>query len=407
MRKRWLTPEERSHLAEVRARWTSFGFSTKPSDRDATRRAIESIYDAAGLGAPHLVWCGSPLSLMLTANLVLWSESYRAWFGWQRTHALRDRVSGSIRDSVETSLEYSVRDARQRGAWRHFFGHTDPAPWTSVTEPFRRSAQQSLSTAVTPLVEDWVVETARRALELSPVFSSVRDGVSRAVQAFLDHVSSLAGYRVWNVRQEPLVHGQHNADWVGLCDYFSDILALRAKGRGFSGYALLAASAGWALPRARTCWVSERPTVVKRDDTGRLHAESGPALVYPDGWESHFWHGVHVPREWIERSRKLDLEYVFNWRQPEQRRALAEIAGGWDGLLHHRGIRVIDHDADPAIGTLLGWDSGGGHARFLRVRCGTGRTFALPVPAECRTAREANAWTYGLRPGDYALEVRT
>jgi hypothetical protein len=46
-------------------------------------------------------------------------------------------------------------------------------------------------------------------------------------------------------------------------------------------------------------------------------------------------------------------------------------------------------------------------ARFLRVRCATGRDFVLSVPLQMRTALEANAWTYGMNPEDYQLEVRT
>jgi len=41
------------------------------------------------------------------------------------------------------------------------------------------------------------------------------------------------------------------------------------------------------------------------------------------------------------------------------------------------------------------------------VTCGTGRTFALPVPPEMTTALAANAWTYGLEAKDYMPEVRT
>ena len=46
-------------------------------------------------------------------------------------------------------------------------------------------------------------------------------------------------------------------------------------------------------------------------------------------------------------------------------------------------------------------------ARFLRVRCATGRDFVLSVSGFVRTAREANAWTYGLNETEYELEART
>jgi len=48
-----------------------------------------------------------------------------------------------------------------------------------------------------------------------------------------------------------------------------------------------------------------------------------------------------------------------------------------------------------------------GPARFLYVRCGTGRDFVLRVPPAVETALAANAWTYRLRPDEYRLEIRT
>jgi hypothetical protein len=57
----------------------------------------------------------------------------------------------------------------------------------------------------------------------------------------------------------------------------------------------------------------------------------------------------------------------------------------------------IDIDPDPQIGELLEVEMPEvGVERFLRVTCGTGRTFALPVPPTVTTALEANAWTYDI-----------
>ena len=49
-----------------------------------------------------------------------------------------------------------------------------------------------------------------------------------------------------------------------------------------------------------------------------------------------------------------------------------------------------------------------GREKFLKVVCGTGRQFAIPVPPEMKTALEANAWTFGLTPEELLpLEIRT
>jgi hypothetical protein len=82
-----------------------------------------------------------------------------------------------------------------------------------------------------------------------------------------------------------------------------------------------------------------------------------------------------------------------------------------DGLrtLEELDAKTIDKDDDPMIGELLEVDIPEiGREKFIRVLCGTGRTFAIPVPPEMRTALEANAWTYGIDPVELSqLEVRT
>jgi hypothetical protein len=77
-------------------------------------------------------------------------------------------------------------------------------------------------------------------------------------------------------------------------------------------------------------------------------------------------------------------------------------------VLEQLNARVIDTDDDEEIGQLLEAEiPESGPERFLRVRCGTGRTFVLPVPRECNTAHEANAWSYGLDAMSFKPEVRT
>ena len=52
--------------------------------------------------------------------------------------------------------------------------------------------------------------------------------------------------------------------------------------------------------------VSDFPTVIGRDDANRPHGERGPSIAWRDGWARYTWHGVVVPREWIEQRDQLD-----------------------------------------------------------------------------------------------------
>lgn len=150
------------------------------------------------------------------------------------------------------------------------------------------------------------------------------------------------------------------------------------------------------------------PTIVKFDDSHRLHSEDGNALEFADGYGLACWHGTVVPVEWIKNRTTLDPKIALTEPNVERRRAAAEIIG-WARVLRETPHREIDRDADPQIGTLLSVDlPDAPDSRFILVRCATGRDFALPVPREMQTALAANAWTYGIEPIDLrVLELRT
>ena len=81
---------------------------------------------------------------------------------------------------------------------------------------------------------------------------------------------------------------------------------------------------------------------------------------------------------------------------------------GWDKVIEQLKPTVIDKNEDPMIGELLEVNlPDSGRERFLKVLCGTGRTFVIPVPNHLKSANSANAWTYGLSVTEFAPEVRT
>ncbi len=153
------------------------------------------------------------------------------------------------------------------------------------------------------------------------------------------------------------------------------------------------------------CLCSERPTRLLWDDRYRLHNPTGPAVEYADGFSVFSWHGTRVKRAWIET--KPAAAEVLREPNAEIRRAGCEIIG-WDSVIAELGAVTIERDPDPEIGELLEVElPDAGKARFLRVRCGTGRTFVLSVPSEMTTALQANSWSYGLESSEYKLEKRT
>lgn len=416
-RKSVLTADDQRRIPEYRERWQNIGFSTRPAEREAAEEAIRFLYWQIRLESPRIVWCDSPFSLMLSAALVLSPMWYWQWFRTcGRRVPMRDRVAPSVREAAERAFECSVAAARADGTYHPNSGCSDWKPWLSVGREIRRSLALAWDNPGFGLADPPVVDAARRAMGLDEPFRNAVGSLRSASEGvFLDHVPRGllcgpldGGHNIewWRHRDEVLL-GQYDADWIGLHEYLVDICDARSDGIASSGFGLLCRSAGWALPRARVCWVCERPTSLQRDEAGRLHSADGPAVSYPDGWEPYSWHGVRVEEEWIRNPESLDPESILGQPNLELRQAMADIAGGWDVVLARAGARPIDRDDDPLIGTLLEVDTRGQRARFLEVLCGTGRRFLLHVPPECRTAREANAWTYGLPADQYAPELRT
>jgi len=169
----------------------------------------------------------------------------------------------------------------------------------------------------------------------------------------------------------------------------------------------LAESAGWWWPFAGAAILTDRPVRLERDDRHRLHCLTSAAIEYPDGWGVYAVHGVRIPPAWITAPGTLTPQVALTHRNIEQRRAACEVLG-WSTILAAVGAKTIDADPDPEIGILLRADlPDAPGSQFLRVRCGTRREFTLPVPGDVKTARAANAWTYGLTPTQYKTEVRT
>ena len=204
-----------------------------------------------------------------------------------------------------------------------------------------------------------------------------------------------------------IMFGNHEAHWLSLYDYFHHEVGVKNLDKVFP-LIEVAKSCGWVYCSRETAIVMDRPEFVKMDEQNRLHCENGPAILYPDGFTVYSWHGVRVPGEWIENKASLTAATALTVENIEQRRAAMEILG-WDNIIKELDAKIIDQDDDPMIGTLLEVNIPDiGPEKFLRVVCGTGRTFAIPVPPDMKTALAANSWTYGFSNDELKdLEIRT
>jgi hypothetical protein len=155
--------------------------------------------------------------------------------------------------------------------------------------------------------------------------------------------------------------------------------------------------------------VSDFPEIILKDDQNLPHCETGPSHRWRDGWSLYHWHGTRIPAEWIEDKASLTPKIALSQSNMELRRAACEILG-WSNILASLDAKTIDSDADPEIGELVQVNLPDLRepVKFLRVRCGTGREFAIGIPPHITKALDAQAWIVGLENSDYQPpEVRT
>jgi hypothetical protein len=170
----------------------------------------------------------------------------------------------------------------------------------------------------------------------------------------------------------------------------------------------LSKSAGWCLPYRNVCFVSERHKICKLEN-GRIHSETGPAIRYPDGFEIHAWHGVRLPKEWVENRETIDPAEILKCENVEQRAAGAAMIG-WNRMVKVLKRKVIDGDPDSDMGALIELTLPGLRepGRFLQAKCPRNGTIVEGIPRvsdidnlPIETAIAAQAWRIGDPQSEY------
>jgi len=172
----------------------------------------------------------------------------------------------------------------------------------------------------------------------------------------------------------------------------------------------IAREAGWSILFWDWAFICARPQVIERDERGRLHCLTGPAVKYPDGFGVWAVHGVRVPQYVIETPAAITVADINGEANAEVRRVKIERFGAHRYLLES-GAKEIHADD---FGTLYRRDLLNDEP-LVMVKVvnstpeadGSFKDYFLRVPPAMRTAREAVAWTFGKSKADYQPAVET
>ena len=369
--------------------WVSVGDSVRVSVGDSVR---DSVRDSVGNSVRDSVWNSVGNSV---GNSVWNSVGDSVW----------DSVRDSVWDSVWVSVGNSVRDSVLTSVLTSVWNSVGNSVWNSVGNNVRDSVGNSVWNSVRDSIRDSVWDSV-----WDSVGNSVRNSVWNSVG---DRVLTSVGNSVWNSVGDSVrdsVYGQHEASWLAFYEFFREKCGLLEQTHKLVGLWELAKSAGWAYPTKDICFVSERHTTLCRDERGRLHNMSGPAIQYPDGWEIYAVHGVRVPENIINKPLEITTSRIDEQRNTEIRRVMIDIYGQ-SRYLQDSGAKLLATDR---FGKLWKKDlSDDEPIVMVEVKNSTPepdgsiKDYFIRVPPSMATPQEAVAWTFNLPKDEYNPLVET
>lgn len=386
-----LTQQQIEKLSFYRDKWLEIELSCEPRNLKSAKNAALDLYAQQGFEKPKLFFqFESPLSTGMGVHLL---------------YCHFDTFKNSVGDSIWDSIWDSIRVSVENSVWNSTSASVRASVWDAISDSIGDPIWDSVENSIWDAAENSVLNSTSASVRAS-VWDSIGDVISDSIgdanwDSTSDAIWDSVAHSIGNSVRMP-----SNSAWFGFYDYFQSVCGLDLS--IINPVFEIAKHCGDWIPYENAVILEDRPKAIHWDDQNRPHHPNRHAIEYRDGWGVCMWHGTRVPDKWIFESEKhLNAEICLTHPNIEQRRAASEIYG-WHRVLNEVTNRVIDTDSNPQIGELLSVDLPDvGELMFLRVQCGTGRTFALPVPPDMRTAREANAWTYGLEAEEYSPEIRT
>jgi hypothetical protein len=279
--------------------------------------------------------------------------------------------------------------------------------WTQVESQVKSQVESQVRSQVESQVRSQVwtqVESQVKSQVWTQVESHVRSHVRSQVRSQRMFVEQNEGLSYW-------------AGFIAFYDYFAQIGVVNHK--PFFEWCDYLKSGIWSVNYFDgSVIISRLPTKVIKDEAGRLHSLTEPAVQWADHLDNHFIHGVSfTPGLWESVVKKtISAKDAISLPNVEQRTIACQTIG-YDTVVAELGARTVDKETRPTPdGKALHYqlleiklnDDLTRPAKFLKVECpSTGKETLLRVHPSMRKVRTALAWTFGMKPKDYVLDVET
>lgn len=217
-----------------------------------------------------------------------------------------------------------------------------------------------------------------------------------------------------------------NYTWISFFKYFEEIGVL--KNELFKKYSDLFIESNlyeWAKLEDRAV-ICCKPLYIRKDSQGRLHCVDGPAVEWKNGDKHFFVKGIEVPDQWI--INKVSIEDIKKADNAELRRIALELYG-YKNYIIDIGAKKIAEDewgelykvdmpddeplvvvsmlnSTPELTEGMGLEQREEFRETELAKRGEWyKRYLLRVPPDTKTPLEGLAWTFQMKPEEYAKNL--
>ncbi|MCA9802317.1 MAG: hypothetical protein KC777_10035 [Cyanobacteria bacterium HKST-UBA02] len=385
--------------------------STAPADRDMTTRGLRVLYWSAGVELPPVIWVANPrlaaVAAALVARMYGMSDRETDWKAISQVAKYIETQGDEIAAFPELHSQFNVLWEFAQRSWIPQEEYTRVLVWCcnfSFAKGRRRSR------------DIWDVITSRAEASMPGEFDEVCQSLLSELSG-TDIGAAVGGL----VNPDRLVTERaikRSVDWLfdrrriytsGVRDLLCELGKYSYKPDGLPQ---VIASCGGFIPFDDVVIAVERPSVIRRDDRGRLHNTDGMSIEYGDGWGCYSLSGMTVdePRI-VTHKEEITVGDILSEYNAEIRRVMIEFYGMERFVRDSQAELVDDHpDFGVLYRTTIARDEPVATLKVMNSTPepdGTFKTYFLQVHPRARTAREAVAWTFGMREEEYAPSVET
>jgi hypothetical protein len=371
-----LTPEQEALMPVVRDEWINLTLNSgKAVQEHEIREGIDWLYRISNLPKhPRIVIFDSYIEMLLEYNLLPTLVENPVWT--------------SIWNSVTHSNHKSVKDS--------VYNSLNPMHY-----PLYKSVKDSVHDSIWNSVINSVWNSVNRSVSID-VYNSVVLSVRTSQRFYLSFMDDFIGLA-------------NRAGWLSFYDYFSRIGIINDD-ENFNMFRDMIRAGIWT-----SCYYEHRvlvcrlPTKVSKDEQGRLHSTTGPAVQWRDGSGQYFLHGINFwqnlddymsePELWrkIVSSKDLSLNEILRIPNMERRYVALKLYGAEKLLQEARAQRIDKSERGNELYKIenLIW---GRILKLLKYKDpSTDRIYVSFVPYEYEKADEAMAWKFQLKEEEYKL----